>query len=311
MPATYLIHRNGQQFGPYALESVRHYLAQGLVTPSDYIWTEGMPNWTTVEMLLQTAPPPEALSPPVAPPATLPEAAPSLGTMPSHQEAPPASPAAAIPATPPPQKSGNGVWIGIGIAAAIVLLIAAYLIFGPKPEDSLDQARAAFLQHDQANFDKYVDVQSVLSDWMDQATNGWLQEENASGLERVLAQIAVQSLKNAYLPAMSQWVDQVVATGNATQQPQTEGSDQTGAFVTNFISSTLYTLASSQLSYEGIASKSVSGANAYLNVNVGTPVSDQPVVVTIKMQRVGVHWRVVAVENVAALLQQLGQSPNQ
>ena len=37
--------RDGQQMGPYPLEQVNAYLAQGMLIPSDLAWYEGAPTW--------------------------------------------------------------------------------------------------------------------------------------------------------------------------------------------------------------------------------------------------------------------------
>jgi len=44
--------RDGQQFGPYTLEDVNAYLAQGTLLPTDQAWYEGAPDW----MLLTQVP---------------------------------------------------------------------------------------------------------------------------------------------------------------------------------------------------------------------------------------------------------------
>jgi hypothetical protein len=64
-PATkpMMIHvmRDGQQFGPYTLEDVNAYLAQGTLLATDQAWYEGAPDW----MLLTQVP--GVLSPDAAP----------------------------------------------------------------------------------------------------------------------------------------------------------------------------------------------------------------------------------------------------
>ena len=218
---------------------------------------------------------------------------------------PPSVPPAS--ATAQPRKHRAGLWIGISIATAVVLIMAVILVSGPRPEDSLDRARSAYLQHDQETFDKYVDVSSVLSDWVNQGVNGLLEGNHAGIAQRMIVQSAVQAMKDAYLPAMSQSVDQLVVSGTLAEQPRSGNSDQTNALLAGFISSGLRTLASSQLTYEGIRSRTISGTNALLDVNVRTSLRNRPVVLKIKMHREGDHWRVVAVQDLAGLLEQLDQ----
>lgn len=80
---TYLIYRDGQQYGPYTLDDVRQYCAQGRIAQSDFAWAEGMPEWVTVEKLLrmssaqarQSTDTTSSQTPPGTPRQTLPDAA--------------------------------------------------------------------------------------------------------------------------------------------------------------------------------------------------------------------------------------------
>jgi len=63
-----LIHlsRNGQQFGPYTLVQVNHYLEDGTVLPTDYAWAEGSDGWVPVTQFSgvnATAPSPAEATP--------------------------------------------------------------------------------------------------------------------------------------------------------------------------------------------------------------------------------------------------------
>jgi Double zinc ribbon len=243
--------------------------------------------------------------------------APLRGNLPTPPvQVPQPAPAQQYVSIPPPplQKRKSFLWLWLTTAAVIVVIILAVIIIpflaGPDPADSLDQARAAYLQHDQASFDKYVDVNSVLSDWTDQGVNGWLKQQNAGVIETAAAQILAGTMKSAYLPALAQSVDQWVVSGTLPADPsQTDQNDQSSVFVTAFLSSALRTLASSQLTYQGIQSKSVTNDNAELTFNVGTSLSTQPILVHVKMRRVGDHWQVKAVEDLAGLLSQISPTP--
>jgi hypothetical protein len=224
------------------------------------------------------------------------------------QASAPAQQSVATPsALPPKRKSHVGLLLGvIFLALALIVVVVVLVIFsGPKPEDSLDQARTAYLQHDQANFDKYVDVNSVLSDWTDQGVNVWLKQQNAGPIETAAAQIVAGTLKGVYLPNLAQSVDQMVVSGTLPDQSQTGQNDQATVFVTSFMSSVLRNIASSQLTYQGLQSKSITNDNAELTVGVTSPLSSQPISVRIKMRRDGDHWRVVGVEDLAGLLNQI------
>ncbi len=49
--------RDGQQFGPYTLEDVNAYLAQGTLLPTDQAWYEGAPDWMLITQVPGVAPP--------------------------------------------------------------------------------------------------------------------------------------------------------------------------------------------------------------------------------------------------------------
>jgi len=52
------ITRGEESFGPYSLEQVQSYLADGLLLPTDLAWQEGMEDWVPLsEFLGQSAAP--------------------------------------------------------------------------------------------------------------------------------------------------------------------------------------------------------------------------------------------------------------
>jgi hypothetical protein len=115
-------------------------------------------------------------------------------------------------------------------------------------------------------------------------------------------------VKSAYIPDLSKSVDQMVVSGTLPDQSQ-NSDDKTTAFITGFVSSVVRNIAASQLTYQGVQSKAITNDNAELTVGVTSSVSSQPISVHIKMRRDGDHWRVVAVENLAGLLNQLNPRP--
>ncbi len=53
----YTIYRNGQSFGPYTAEHLRHYMSQGLITADDLVFVDGAQRWVPLRQLLnQPAP---------------------------------------------------------------------------------------------------------------------------------------------------------------------------------------------------------------------------------------------------------------
>jgi hypothetical protein len=57
---TYTIHRDGQDFGPYSLADLQHYLSTGDVLPTDLARSEGMEGYLPVSQIVGTIPVPFA-----------------------------------------------------------------------------------------------------------------------------------------------------------------------------------------------------------------------------------------------------------
>ena len=53
------VSKDGQQYGPYTVEQLRGYLAQGSFVPTDFACQAGSAEWVTVEQILQTLAPKE------------------------------------------------------------------------------------------------------------------------------------------------------------------------------------------------------------------------------------------------------------
>jgi len=47
-----LIHKGGQQIGPYTAELINEYLDQGILSPMDYAWHEGLDQWVELHEIV-------------------------------------------------------------------------------------------------------------------------------------------------------------------------------------------------------------------------------------------------------------------
>jgi GYF domain 2 len=57
---TYQVSRNGQMYGPYALEDLKRYVASGNILPTDLAKSEEMSEWVPVSQILGTYSAPQA-----------------------------------------------------------------------------------------------------------------------------------------------------------------------------------------------------------------------------------------------------------
>ncbi len=56
-PDDYLLLQNGQQMGPFPLETLRQMVEAGTIQREDFVWRDGMPDWVPLGSLLPTEAP--------------------------------------------------------------------------------------------------------------------------------------------------------------------------------------------------------------------------------------------------------------
>jgi hypothetical protein len=215
------------------------------------------------------------------------------------------------PQPAPPKRRSRAArsitWIAGAIAAVIV---AAYLMSGPSPGDSLERAGAAFVRQDEQAFDNYVDVQSILGDWTDQAASSWLATNNGNVADNLVANGLVIGFKSLIVPKLASSVEQEIFSNRTPAQTQPTNSSDATNYMTTFLSNSVRSLIAAKIVYQGIASQTNSGSDAVLDVRVRSPFSSNPLLVRVNMRRAGDHWRIVAIPNVAGLLAQLSNGGN-
>ncbi|MGA2262770.1 MAG: hypothetical protein ABSH28_15215, partial [Acidobacteriota bacterium] len=178
------------------------------------------------------------------------------------------------------------------------------LLYVPDPGRSIDDARQAYMAQDLASFDKYVDVQSVLDSGIDQFVDFYIQNHHVD--HPTIYKMLIDGGKRVYLPQLSQSVEQLVVTGNIQSLPSWVTDNATMSQVTSSISKVLHDLARSQLVYLGVRTVAISGKTAGLDIEVGQRSGGSPVLVSLRMQRVGFHWRITAIDNIPSVITQLG-----
>ena len=118
------ISRGENQSGPFTLEQVQDYLAQGILLPDDLAWHDGLEGWIPLPQVMDSVATPAA-SPPPEPVAATPE---PIEPEPSTVEALEAAPAKA---------GGNKkLLIGIGAGMAVLAIAAAVWFFVIREKDS-------------------------------------------------------------------------------------------------------------------------------------------------------------------------------
>ena len=111
--------RDGQQFGPYTLEDLNAYLAQGTLLPTDQAWYEGAPDWVAITQV------PGVVMPGAAPAPTAAPVAEAFDPMAAANPAVAETEAAAMSAANQGNKKKKMLIIGgsaLGVVAIIVIL---------------------------------------------------------------------------------------------------------------------------------------------------------------------------------------------
>ena len=121
------VDRGGERFGPYSLEEVNRYLADGTLMPSDIGWHEGATDWVP---LTQIAGVKAGGGSPSSPGPPAPTAADAAGASPAS--GPPAAPTAADAAQPkaPWGPEGTAPESGKGKGGALKIVAIVALVSG-------------------------------------------------------------------------------------------------------------------------------------------------------------------------------------
>ena len=229
-------------------------------------------------------------------------------TPPRSVEPPRAVPAQAAPApsVPVPPRRRPHVLRNLALVAVLItaVIVVAIALAGPSPQTSLERAGTALINQDATSFDNYVDVQSILGDWTDQAASSWLSNNDSAG-DTLVANGLVAGFKSLLLPKLASSVEQEILSHKVSDQPRTDGADNIPNHMIDIVSNGIRTLITSQLRYQGVAAQTKSGIDAVLDVRFATGLSSHPFIVPVRMQRAGDHWRIVAIPGVAHLLAQL------
>ena len=133
------VERGGQRYGPYSLEEVNAYLADGTLLPTDQAWQDGMPDWVSITQI-----PGVTMRGGVAAPPT-----PAVGSACPQCQAPvEASQVICMGCGTQLQRapiaamggSKKALFISLGVAGVIGLAVGSYFLFFNK-EDGGEQTK--------------------------------------------------------------------------------------------------------------------------------------------------------------------------
>ena len=166
------------------------------------------------------------------------------------------------------------------------------------PGGALVAAAAAVQTHDMADFEKYVDVNSVTTHLVDDIT------QQSSALTSLLPggslvmSGAMRLIKPALAKAAHQEVQRYVETGSLEAAAAAAPKHLVNISLTGLASK----IVSPESEFKGIKYTREEGDNAFVGLEVTQPKYDTTMVVEVKMRRLGDHWQMTQITNSGELL---------
>jgi hypothetical protein len=169
------------------------------------------------------------------------------------------------------------------------------------PSGALAQAAAAVQTHDITTFEKYVDVNSVTNHLVDDVVSqGSAVTSLLPGGQLAMAG-ALRLLKPTLAKAAHKEVQRYVETGSLEAAAAAAPKRLVNVSLTGLASKVV----SPDSQFKGIKYTREEGDNAFVGIEVSQPKYDTTMVIDVKMRRVGDHWQLKEITNIADLLQQV------
>lgn len=139
------LHQNGVQAGPFTEEQVRDMVGVGAVSPKDFAWRDGLPEWRPLDEVISMSappppPPPEPPEPELAPPVSR-----DFSALPQKE----------------PQSSGLGLAAAV-IGILLIVALAGWAVEKTRKRNEQKEAQVQKLQ--QAEQDLVSGVRKALDD---------------------------------------------------------------------------------------------------------------------------------------------------
>jgi len=188
----------------------------------------------------------------------------------------------------------------------LIFLLIPIFLFGyyhyyykQTPKYSLYQAYNAYEDHDITTFRKYVDIEGLSSNIVDdlikhsietaeKSTDEWeeMGQKSAEGL--------VELLKPTLIDLISKQISELVETGNIEEREKGEG-------ISNLWRNTV----EDKIKFEGVKYIKKDGKLAFLGLNYYKQEKNSEINIELKMRRIENYWQVATINNLNQLLVKL------
>ena len=198
--------------------------------------------------------------------------------------------------------------IGLAIFLFIILSIGiCYWQYTKSPKYSLLQAKKAFEHHDLNNFEKYIDVKSIIDSLIDQLIEINTEKEQPKNewqlLGEALGRGLISVLKPKIIKSARLQIAKFIETGKLENGKQGNKSDEM-----NFSILGIWKKAGGEkISFQGIKYIKKEGDTAYVGLKFYHKEYNTNLILELKMKDKGGYWQVVELSNFVNYMRKLDE----
>lgn len=186
--------------------------------------------------------------------------------------------------------------IGCVLLVAVVTGVLLYMAHIRSPKYALWQAKKAFEEHYAASFEKFVDVEGLVDNVIDDVLELGMEKRKPTvdreGLGDPIAKGLVTAIKPLIIKIAKNEIFDLIETGEFEKEEEAESEKP------RFLLSQLWQNAKGDHStFEGIAYEKQEAKIAYLGLIFRTDKRNTPLIVNLKMRDLGSHWQLADVTN--------------
>ncbi len=196
----------------------------------------------------------------------------------------------------------------IVILLFVVILVIDGLLYWndmQTPKHSLSQIKKAFEEYDVAAFKKYVNIKSVLDDYINQALE-YLKKTEKTDSKKFLGTMFAEGLVGFMKPKIIELIEEKVIdyieTGNFQEYKEPESEDETRISPVELVNN----LIGEDISFEDIKYIDEEDRLAYVGLKFYDKKNDNSGILKFTMLNKENYWQVIKLNNVFEFIEQLG-----
>ncbi len=193
-------------------------------------------------------------------------------------------------------------YIGVAILAVCIVIVGSilYLRWTKSPSYSLLQVRSAIEAHDLTKFEKYVDLDSTISHFVDQLISKSMAKQQAESggneFANSLAQSFIQLMKPKLDSMIEEKIKQFVEKGSGTGSELDAGD--TSINLANFFSK-------DGILPQGIVSTKTDGKITIVTLGFFQPQTKSVLILDVSMRQMDGYWQVAELPNAYSFIDQM------